>query len=130
MGLSVTRFTTETDSDAVWGIVRDGSIHALDVSFPSHRELMASYFSDPEQFQAGAAGDGVPVDSVRLLSPVSSDIQLFCQGLNYADHRTESGIKDTRDEENLIFMKAASSICGPNDTILRPMNFFLLDYEI
>tara|TARA_R110002110_G_scaffold205066_7_gene416973 strand:+ start:97215 stop:98009 length:795 start_codon:yes stop_codon:yes gene_type:complete len=70
------------------------------------------------------------MDSVHLLSPISSDVQLFCQGLNYADHRTESGIKDAQGEENLIFMKAASSICGPNDTILRPRDCVLLDYEI
>jgi 2-keto-4-pentenoate hydratase/2-oxohepta-3-ene-1,7-dioic acid hydratase in catechol pathway len=57
-------------------------------------------------------------------------VQLFCQGLNYADHREESGLSDARDEENLIFMKAASSICGPNDTILRPAGCRLLDYEI
>jgi 2-keto-4-pentenoate hydratase/2-oxohepta-3-ene-1,7-dioic acid hydratase in catechol pathway len=130
MGLSVAKFTTETNSNAVWGMVRDGSLHALGTAYPSHRELMASYFSDPARFQADAAQEGIPLDSVRLLSPVSSDVQLFCQGLNYADHRTESGIKDSHDEENLIFMKAAASICGPNDTILRPRDCVLLDYEI
>ena len=54
----------------------------------------------------------------------------FVRGLNYADHRAESGIADAPHEENLLFMKAASSICGPDETILRPKDCQLLDYEI
>jgi len=37
---------------------------------------------------------------------------------------------DAEQEENLMFAKAPSSICGPNDNILRPVDCELLDYEI
>jgi 2-keto-4-pentenoate hydratase/2-oxohepta-3-ene-1,7-dioic acid hydratase in catechol pathway len=91
---------------------------------------MACYFSAREAFEADVDERALAVDDVQFNSPISSDVQLFCQGLNYADHRAESGISDAHDEENLIFMKAASSICGPNEAILRPKDCKLLDYEI
>jgi 2-keto-4-pentenoate hydratase/2-oxohepta-3-ene-1,7-dioic acid hydratase in catechol pathway len=91
---------------------------------------MAAYFNQREQFDNAIGDRPVDAGSVRFNSPVSQDVQLYCQGLNYADHRAESGASEEEDEENLVFMKAASSICGPDDTILRPRDCQLLDYEI
>jgi 2-keto-4-pentenoate hydratase/2-oxohepta-3-ene-1,7-dioic acid hydratase in catechol pathway len=92
---------------------------------------MKCYFEQRERFDA-AVGDTV-VDRAGLQydAPVSRDVQLYCQGLNYADHRAESGLaEEAAEEENLVFLKAASSICPPDETILRPAGCRLLDYEI
>jgi len=56
-------------------------------------------------------------------------VQIFCQGLNYASHQEEGGVK-TGKGQNLIFTKPPSSICGPGDDIIRPANCQLLDYEV
>ncbi|NPT60357.1 fumarylacetoacetate hydrolase family protein [Paraburkholderia elongata] len=63
-----------------------------------------------------------------LLSPVTSDGQLVCQGLNYAEHSGESGHHLRR--QNLFFMKASSSLTGPYADIVRPREVELLDYEV
>ena len=130
MGLSIVNYSTGEDEQGRWGVMRDSGIYPIRTEFADHRQLMTAYFNQREQFDN--AIDDTPVDAgeVRFNSPVSQDVQLYCQGLNYADHRAESGASEEEDEENLIFMKAASSICGPDDTILRPRDCQLLDYEI
>ena len=130
MGVSIVNYSESAGGSDFWGVLREGIIRPLKTRYTSHREVMACYFSAREAFEADVDERALAVDDVQFNSPISSDVQLFCQGLNYADHRAESGISDAHDEENLIFMKAASSICGPNEAILRPKDCKLLDYEI
>jgi 2-keto-4-pentenoate hydratase/2-oxohepta-3-ene-1,7-dioic acid hydratase in catechol pathway len=49
-------------------------------------------------------------------------------GLNYADHAAEAGMELPK--EPIIFNKAPSSICGPNDDTIIPKNSTKLDYEV
>lgn len=48
-------------------------------------------------------------------------------GLNYADHAAESGMPLPK--EPIIFNKAPTSICGPNDDTVTPKESTKLDYE-
>lgn len=132
MGLSIVNYSIVDSSESAWGVLREGNIFPLRGEYPSHREVMSAYFSNREQFDSCISEDALASEKVAFNSPVTSDVQLYCQGLNYADHRTESGVSDghAEGEENLMFMKAASSICGPNETILRPRGCKLLDFEI
>lgn len=54
--------------------------------------------------------------------------KFICVGLNYSDHAVETGMKAPT--EPIIFMKATSSICGPNDNIILPNNSKKLDWEV
>jgi len=130
MGISVVNYTAGDNASSAWGVLREGSIYPLQGHYVDHREVMACYFSERETFDACIEQTPLKSDSIRFNSPISQNVQLFCQGLNYADHRSESGLSSAGDEENLIFMKAGSSICGPNETIMRPRDCKLLDYEI
>ncbi len=123
MGIAIVRFERER-----WGIQLGQEIAVLEKSYPSHRELMADYFEDRQLFRTDRL-ERLSADDVTLLAPVTSDIQIFCQGLNYASHREEGGVKVDKGE-NLIFSKPPSSICGPYDDIVRPQGCELLDYEI
>lgn len=127
MGLSIVKFR-QSDQPARWGIARQDKIAVLQDVFESHRELMDAYFSDPDAFGTQGLTE-VSVSEVNLLAPVTSDVQIFCQGLNYASHREEGGVGTTKGQ-NLIFSKPASTICGPHDNIVRPTGCELLDYEI
>jgi 2-keto-4-pentenoate hydratase/2-oxohepta-3-ene-1,7-dioic acid hydratase in catechol pathway len=49
-------------------------------------------------------------------------------GLNYADHAAETGAPIPK--EPIIFSKAPSSICGPNDDTMMPKDSTKLDYEV
>ncbi|MEZ5573818.1 MAG: fumarylacetoacetate hydrolase family protein [Halioglobus sp.] len=130
MGTSVVQYSSGDSGRSGWGVLRGGAIYPLEEQYTDHRGVMSAYFADRDAFLASAGDTPMAPDAVRFNSPVSRDAQLFCQGLNYADHRSESGMSAASKGENLIFMKAGSSICGPNDTIVRPRGCRLLDYEI
>jgi 2-keto-4-pentenoate hydratase/2-oxohepta-3-ene-1,7-dioic acid hydratase in catechol pathway len=49
-------------------------------------------------------------------------------GLNYADHAAEAGLQVPK--EPIIFNKAPSCICGPNDDTIIPKGATKLDYEV
>src|SRR5215472_3716545 len=48
-------------------------------------------------------------------------------GLNYADHAAEAGMPIPK--EPIIFNKASSCVCGPNDDTRSPKGSSKLDYE-
>jgi 2-keto-4-pentenoate hydratase/2-oxohepta-3-ene-1,7-dioic acid hydratase in catechol pathway len=65
--------------------------------------------------------------SPRLGPCVGSVGKFVCIGLNYSDHAAESGM--ALPEEPVVFMKATSAICGPNDNIMIPRNARKVDWE-
>ena len=127
MGICVIRFK-ESEEVARWGIVENNLVMPLSTHYASHRDLMDAFSDNPTSLQFSTEV-AVPLETLQLLSPVTSDVQIFCQGLNYASHREEGGVK-TGKGQNLIFTKPPSSICGPRDDIIRPANCQLLDYEV
>lgn len=65
---------------------------------------------------------------VRLGPCVGETGKFICIGLNYADHAEESGMDVP--PEPIIFMKATSAICGPNDPIIIPRGSQKTDWEV
>ena len=53
---------------------------------------------------------------------------IWAVGLNYRDHAAEAGMQVPK--EPIIFNKAPSCICGPNDDTMYPKDAKKLDYEI
>src|SRR5262249_57671122 len=49
-------------------------------------------------------------------------------GLNYSDHAAEAGMPIPK--EPIIFNKAPSCICGPNDDTMMPKDSSKLDWEV
>ena len=127
MGICVIRFK-ESEEVIRWGIVENNLVMPLSTHYASHRDLMDAFSDNPTSLQFNTEV-AVPLETLHLLSPVTSDVQIFCQGLNYASHQEEGGVK-TGKGQNLIFTKPPSSICGPRDDIIRPANCQLLDYEV
>ena len=64
----------------------------------------------------------------RLGPCVAGTGKLVCIGLNYADHAAESGMAVP--PEPVVFMKATSAICGPNDTVEIPRGSVKTDWEV
>lgn len=66
--------------------------------------------------------------SPRLGPCVTGTGKLICIGLNYSDHAAETGM--TVPSEPVIFMKATSAICGPNDPAILPRGSKKMDWEV
>lgn len=82
------------------------------------------------------AGDGIPLDSVKLLAPISGR-DILCVGKNYSAHAKEfnnsgydSSDRIEQPSHPVIFTKRATSIIGSGDSILPHPDFTqTLDYE-
>ena len=66
--------------------------------------------------------------AVRIAPCVGSVGKFICIGLNYSDHAAESGMAVP--SEPILFMKATSAICGPNDGIVIPRGSQKTDWEV
>lgn len=66
--------------------------------------------------------------STRLGACVGGTGKFMCIGLNYADHAAESGLQVP--SEPVLFMKATSAICGPDDPIIIPRGAQKVDWEV
>lgn len=64
----------------------------------------------------------------RVGACVSGVGKFICIGLNYSDHAAESGVEVP--PEPVIFFKATSAICGPNDDVEMPRDSSSLDWEV
>jgi len=69
------------------------------------------------------------VEGSPRLGPCAGAVGKFIAiGLNYADHAKESGVEVPK--EPVIFTKAVSSICGPNDNVQLPRGSSKVDWEV
>ncbi|PQJ33301.1 ureidoglycolate lyase [Salinibacter sp. 10B] len=75
-------------------------------------------------------GEEAPVvpDTVRLGPPIARPSKIVCIGLNYSDHAAESDMEVP--DEPVIFFKAPSAVCGPNDNLVLPKNSTKTDWEV
>ena len=78
----------------------------------------------------GLNADSLPKvsGSPRLGSPVTTPSKLVAIGLNYSDHAKEAN--QVIPSEPIIFMKATSAICGPNDAVILPKGSKKGDWEV
>ncbi len=73
--------------------------------------------------QSGSLDSG----AVKLLAPVSPP-NIICLGLNYRKHADEAGLPYPH--EPLIFLKATTALCGPEDFVVLPSDSpGKIDYE-
>ena len=71
----------------------------------------------------------LPAVEVDRYGPCVGGVGKFvCIGLNYSDHAEESGLEVP--SEPVIFAKATSAICGPNDTVEIPRGSKATDWEV
>ena len=64
----------------------------------------------------------------RIGACVGNVGKFIAVGLNYSDHAAETGSKVP--EVPILFMKATSSIVGPNDTVVIPKKSVKTDWEV
>jgi 2,4-diketo-3-deoxy-L-fuconate hydrolase len=75
------------------------------------------------------AGKWPVVDpSTRIGSCVARPSKIICIGLNYAHHAAESGAEIPK--EPVVFLKATTSLAGPNDDVVIPRGSVKTDWEV
>ncbi len=105
------------------GTIRDLSAHIADLAGGNlGPDVLARIAAlEPATLPAVEAG-------VRIGPCVGRVGNFIAVGLNYADHAAESGMAVPA--EPVLFNKAPSSICGPDDDVIMPSGATKLDWEV
>ncbi len=104
------------------GGVRDLSAHIDDITGATINDVELAKIAqiDPESLPK--------VEACRYGPCVGGVGKFICIGLNYSDHAAEADM--IVPSEPIVFAKATSAICGPNDNIEIPPGASTTDWEI
>ena len=104
------------------GNIRDLSHHVKDISGDA---ISLEGLSRIRQLDHAS----LPILQEQRIGPcVAGTGKFICIGLNFSDHAAESGMAVP--PEPVIFMKATSAICGPNDAVHIPRGSDKTDWEV
>lgn len=105
----------------------DGKVRDLSAHVP---DLAGDALSDQSLARIATLDlASLPEVNVERYGPCVAGVGKFiCIGLNYSDHAAESGMAVP--SEPVIFAKATSAICGPNDNIEIPRGSSATDWEV
>ena len=105
------------------GVIRDLSAHVDDIC-PGN--LSPDIL---ERLQNLVLADLPAISADQRIGPCVGAVPNFhCIGLNYADHAAEAGMEPP--SEPILFSKATSCICGPDDGITIPQGSEKTDWEV
>ena len=126
--MKLASFTTA--HGASWGIV-DGA-EVIDVGAVLHgryADLLAVIQEDAmaDVTAAAATAHRIPVGEVSWLPVIPNPSKIMCVGLNYEDHRKETGRSEV--ENPTIFGRFANSQIGHGQPLVRPRVSSEFDYE-
>ena len=113
--------------DRIYRVVQDDrTFFAVERDGGLHRALLLA----PDEGIFGGYRIGEPVRgglaAVQVLAPVTPS-KVVCVGLNYHDHAVETG--KALPAEPLIFLKPATAVIGPGDSIRLPPGVGRVDHE-
>ncbi|MEV6510133.1 fumarylacetoacetate hydrolase family protein [Streptomyces sp. NPDC051642] len=113
-------------------VVLDSDGTARDLS-PLTADIDGAFLAEGgvERVRAALAEDVLPRTDIadrRVGAPVARPGKVVCIGLNYVDHAAETATPPPA--EPVVFMKAANTVVGPDDTVLVPRTSEKTDYEI
>jgi 2,4-diketo-3-deoxy-L-fuconate hydrolase len=77
--------------------------------------------------QNAARAPRVP-EGTRLGPCIARPSKIVCIGLNYADHARETNAAIPK--EPILFFKASSALCGPDDDLVLPRGSVKTDWEV
>ncbi len=124
MAVNLVRFASATGPR--WGVVRGTGVVPLAGDYPTTTALIEHGEADWRNAQAAP----IALDTLELLSPVTTPCRIFCQGANYRQHMIESGLDPDAKTFNMFFTKSDASVAPAVGTVRRPSHVLLLDYEI
>ena len=105
------------------GTLRDLSAHVSDIDGSTLDEASLAKLRAIDASSLPAVSG-----SPRLGCPVGSIGKVLCIGLNFSDHAKESGLPIPG--EPILFMKATTSLNGPNDQVVLPKGSVKSDWEV
>jgi acylpyruvate hydrolase len=122
--------TLEAGGRPCAALLRDGRVYDIWVASRQHAEdrtLDAILAGGRLDEVHPTEDDGVPVEEVRLLPPLTRPGKIICMGLNYRSHAEEQG--EEPPETPTFFAKFANALAPPGATVKLPEWTGKVDYE-
>jgi 2-keto-4-pentenoate hydratase/2-oxohepta-3-ene-1,7-dioic acid hydratase in catechol pathway len=113
------------------GVVRDSKIFPIRVdgtSFESTDEILRHNFLPDNATKLVVASEGLPLESVKLSSPVLHPEKIYCAAVNYVSHSKEQNTSVPT--EPYFFTKFQNSLIGLDDAIVLPRISKQVDWEV
>jgi 2-keto-4-pentenoate hydratase/2-oxohepta-3-ene-1,7-dioic acid hydratase in catechol pathway len=122
----------KTSKGAGYGVVTDDGIvdltRRLGRKFPDLRSLIAgNALAQAQKIAKAAKKADIKAGKVAFLPVIPNPGKIVCVGLNYEEHRVETGRDKT--ENPALFLRVAESQVAHNQPILIPAESTNLDYE-
>lgn len=113
-----------------WWVKTPGGAAKVDTAATTTAQLLGDRAAiEASISNAAASTDTVPLDSLKLVSPVTRPCRVVAQMTNFESHVKDAGM-DPASVPLTFFRKASASINGPFDDIVKPPHVTLLDYEV
>lgn len=90
-------------------------------------EMVGVVAGDPLHVPIAPTGEIVPLADLRLLAPVIPRSKIVGVGRNYADHAVELG--NAVPAEPLLFLKPNTTVIGPGEAIVHPVQSTEVHFE-
>lgn len=110
------------------GLWQAGKIVDLRAIFPEIPDISERFFNDGWLQRIEEVEDPGQKMDVRLGCPLCRPSKIICLGLNYLDHKEESGFE--KPQKPLLFCKTPNALAGPFDPILLPQSCDQIDWEV
>jgi 2-keto-4-pentenoate hydratase/2-oxohepta-3-ene-1,7-dioic acid hydratase in catechol pathway len=109
------------------GLWQAGKIVDLRTIFPEIPDVGERFLADGWLQRIEKVKEPGQKLDVRLGCPINRPSKIICLGLNYIDHREESGFE--KPLKPLLFSKTSNALNGPFDPILLPQSCDQIDWE-
>ena len=110
------------------GLWQAGRIVDLRAIFPEIPDISERFFKDGWLQRIEEVEEPGQKMDVRLGCPLCRPSKIICLGLNYLDHKEESGFE--KPQNPLLFCKTPNALAGPFDPILLPRSCDQIDWEV
>ncbi|MFJ8647026.1 fumarylacetoacetate hydrolase family protein [Streptomyces sp. NPDC093546] len=110
---------------------QEGTLRDLSALVPDIDGNLLSDASALDRIRAAVGAGVLPAldaTGLRIGPPVARIGKVVCIGLNYHDHAAETG--QATPAEPVVFLKAADTVVGPDDTVLVPRGSRKTDWEV
>jgi 2-keto-4-pentenoate hydratase/2-oxohepta-3-ene-1,7-dioic acid hydratase in catechol pathway len=110
------------------GLWKDGQVVDLRARYPEMPDIGEAFFRGGWLEKAAAIQEpGFEMD-VRIGCPIVQSAKLICLGINYSEHKEETGFE--KPANPLLFCKTPNALNGPYDPIMMPQTSRQIDWEV
>ena len=120
--------TVMLEGRETWGAWLDHGFVDLGRRLPQYPSLLAALSAiGTHGLTDHLSGPAVDPDDLRYLPVIPDPAQIFCVGVNYDEHRRETGRQETR--WPTIFIRLPGSQVGHDQPLVKPRESVMFDYE-